>query len=187
MASHAVISIFCADRTGLVSAVAGRLFDIGLNLGDTTFAVLGEGAEFTSVCEVPDDLSVATIEAELRALPLLADATVEVRAFDFAPTHGPAGRITHRIAISGGDQPGLIARLAEVFVQFDANIVRLNAERVPDAGGERYVTRFAVSVAPDKADACMATVANTAGELRLSCHWEAVSPPGVIVAHGKQT
>ena len=38
-----LITIFCHDRTGLVSAITGRLFEIGANLGDTSFAMLGGG------------------------------------------------------------------------------------------------------------------------------------------------
>ena len=44
-----LIQLFARDEPGLVSSVSGCLFDLGLNLGDTTFAVLGTGAEFTVV------------------------------------------------------------------------------------------------------------------------------------------
>jgi len=41
-----LVSVFCPDRKGLISDIAGRLFELGGNLGDTTFAVLGEAAQF---------------------------------------------------------------------------------------------------------------------------------------------
>jgi len=165
--TSALIAIFCPDRTGLVAAISGRLFEIGANLGDTSFSMLGGGAEFTSVCELPDDMPLGEVEADLAALPELAQATVSVRPFRLA--HGPSGGITHRFVISGGDRPGLVARLSEVFGEFSANIVNMDARRVPEEG--LYVTRFAVSI-PARTDACVATVANTAGELNLSCHVE---------------
>ena len=43
-----LVSILVQDRVGLVSEIADHLFDAGVNLGDTTFAVLGSGAEFTA-------------------------------------------------------------------------------------------------------------------------------------------
>jgi glycine cleavage system transcriptional repressor len=46
--------------------------------------------------------------------------------------------------------------------------VRLEARKLPDAEGGLYVTRFAVSVPPDRVNACLATVANTAGTLGLA-------------------
>ena len=169
--SIVLISIFCPDRTGLVAAITGRLFDIGANLGDSSFAMLGSGAEFSSVCEIPPDLTPSEVEAELSGLPVLTGARISVQAFELEAAHGPLGRITHRIVVSGGDRPGLVARLSEVFGEFQANIVRMDAQRVPEQGV--YVTRFSVSI-PSRVESCLSTIANTAGELNLSCHVEEV-------------
>jgi glycine cleavage system transcriptional repressor len=167
--STVLISVFCSDRPGLVAAIAGALFDMGANLGDTSFAMLGAGAEFTSVCELPSGMAATEVEAALADRPELAAAQIRVRSFDLDAGHGPSGRITHRVVVSGGDRPGLVARLSEVFGQFNANIVRMDAQRLPEQG--LYVTRFAISLS-DRVDACLATVANTAGELHLSCQIE---------------
>ena len=154
MSDTALVQILCPDRTGLIAAVAGRLHDLGVNLGDTTFAVLGAGAEFTSVCELPRGVSPQSVEADLRGLP---------------DVHGPSAKITHRIEIAGRDMPGLVARLAEAFNEFGANIVRLNSERIPGSGGARYVTRIAAWIPENKTEACLATVANTAAQMNLTC------------------
>jgi len=166
-----LVSIFCRDRAGLVAAISGRLYDLGANLGDTTFAVLGEGAEFTAVVTPPESLDAADIERELAALPEIGEGRVKVREYRMGTVHGPSSHITHRIEVSGGDRPGLIARLSEVFGQFGANIVRLNAETIPGTGGTQYATRFAVWIPPERVDACLATVGNTAGELKLTFRW----------------
>jgi glycine cleavage system transcriptional repressor len=172
MASVALISILCTDRVGLVSAIADYLFEIGINLRDTTFATLGTGAEFTCVCELPDGLTPPEVEAGLAALAELEGAQVRVAPYVFDPNPSEKGRVTHRIAISGGDQLGLVARLSDIFAQYDANIVRLEARKLSDAEGGLYVTRFAVSIPPDRAALCLATVANTAGTLGLSSEVE---------------
>lgn len=172
MATTALISILCEDRTGLIASISGRLFDLGANLGDTTFAVLGSGAEFTSVCEVPEGVSLGQVEHELRALPELRDAKLSVSPFSYKETHGPSAQISHRIEIVGPDSPGLVARLAEAFVGYGANIVRLNSKRVPGSGGANYATRIAVSIPAGKEQACLATVGNTAAELKLTCRWD---------------
>lgn len=163
-----LVSIWCSDQTGLVAAVTSRMFDLGANLGDTTFAVLGGGAEFTSVCDLPPHATPQELEDEIKALDEVGpDARVSVEPLTLSPLQDEAGRITHRITVSGGDRPGLLARLSEVFIQFKASIVRLNAERIPDADGGRYVTRIAVSIPEASWDSCLATVGNTAGELGL--------------------
>jgi glycine cleavage system transcriptional repressor len=171
--SNVLVSVFCPDRTGLISAIAGRLFEIGANLGDTSFAVLGAGAEFSSVCDLPAHVGIAELEADLAALPELAGATVSVKPFGLDAQHGETAKITHVVTVGGGDRPGLIARLSEAFNQFGANIVRMDAQRVPVPGGSRYVTRFAVSIPPASASSCLNTVSNTAGELGLGCSWDA--------------
>jgi len=127
MAATAMISIFCPDRTGLIAAITGYLFDLGANLSDTRFTVLGAGAEFNAVCEIPEDMEFSQIEAGLGTLPEPAGAEITIRSFALDPFHGPTGDITHQITVSGGDQPGLIARLCETLVGFNANIVALNA------------------------------------------------------------
>jgi glycine cleavage system transcriptional repressor len=172
MASVALVSVLCADRVGLVSAIADHLFDAGANLRDTSFAALGSGAEFTSVCELPEGLDVEGLEAGLRGLDALAGAQVRVVPYSFDPQPGAAARVTHRIAVSGGDQLGLVARLADIFAQYDANIVRLEARKLSDAEGGLYVTRFAVSIPPPGVEPCLATVENTAGTLGLACEVE---------------
>lgn len=169
MSDAAIVSILCPDRTGLIAAVAGRLHDLGVNLGDTTFAVLGGGAEFTSVCELPKGVSPQSVEDDLKGLPELAGGKVTVAAFSLPGVHGPSAQVTHRIEIAGRDMPGLVARLAEAFNEFGANIVRLNSERIPGTGGARYVTRISAWIPESKTDACLATVANTAAQMNLTC------------------
>lgn len=169
MSQTALISILCEDRVGLIADVTGRLYELGVNLGDTSFAVLGSGAKFTTVTELPPHLTFASIESDLRGIPMLKDASVSVTPFSYRAEHGESAHITHRIEISGEDSPGLVAQLSQAFVDFGANIVQLNSRRIPGGQGYRYVTRIAVWIAPDKAKACLATVANTAGELSLTC------------------
>jgi len=175
MANNTVlISILCEDRTGLIADVTGRLYDLGINLGDTTFAVLGGGAEFTIVAKLPRDTTIKDVEAELRELPLPPNAQLTVAPFVFRETHDQSAHITHRIEITGDDSPGLIARLSEAFRPMGANIVRLNSESVPGPSGARFLLRMAVYVPESKAAVCMATVANTAGQMNLSCRWQQV-------------
>ena len=172
--NSALISILCEDRAGLIADVTGRLYDLGINLGDTTFAVLGGGAEFTIVAQLPPDITVKDVDAELRELPMLQSAQLTVAPFAYRETHDQSAQITHRIEIMGDDSPGLIARLSEAFRPMGANIVRLNSESVPSASGARFLLRMAVSVPQGKEAVCMATVANTAGQMNLSCRWQQV-------------
>ena len=171
MKQNFLISIFCADQTGLVAAIANRLFELGGNLGDTAFSVLGTGAEFTTVCELPNTIDIDELGQELRQLEQLSKAEISIPPFTLDAIHGPRGHVTHRITIQGGDQPGLIARLCETFIEFNTNIVRLSAEVTEQ---HEYALRLSVNIPPEKVTSCLATVSNTAEGLQLSCRFEAV-------------
>jgi len=168
MAETVLISVFCPDRTGLVAAITGELFSLGANLGDTAFAVLGSGAEFNSVCELPDGVTGQETLEELQRLPDLKDAEISVAPFDLDPVSGPLGEVTHRIVVQGGDQPGLTARICETLIQFNANIVRMNSRKIPGPNTTQYRISFHVGIPQARQDSCLATIANTAGELGLS-------------------
>src|SRR5258708_37599655 len=105
MDTVALISVLCEDNPGLIAAITGRLYDIGANLGDTTFAVLGGAAEFTGVCELPASVSLASVGAELSRPPALAHAKLSVTPFGHQPVHAAHAHITHRIAVTGKDNP----------------------------------------------------------------------------------
>jgi glycine cleavage system transcriptional repressor len=108
----------------------------------------------------------------LKGLSELEDADIRVVPYAFEPYQGVTGSVTHRITISGGDQLGLVARLSEVFKQYGANIVRLEARKLSEKEGSLYVTRFAVFIPADRVNLCLATVSNTAGTLGLNCQVE---------------
>jgi predicted amino acid-binding ACT domain protein len=90
----ALVSILAQDRVGLVSELADHLFDAGLNLGDTTFAVLGTGAELTAACELPNGLELETLEQGLVQLPTLGAAQVRVVPNMFDPRPDETGQGT---------------------------------------------------------------------------------------------
>lgn len=169
------VTLSCPDRSGLVAAITGRLFDLGGNLKDTTFAVYGTEAEFTALVAMPDHVTADAISGELSDLDQAPGAKIAVEPFRQPTVHGPKGRVTHVITVSGGDQPGLIARITEVFGEFGANIVHLAAALDPGPEPEgRYTIRFSVNLAPESADKCLATVANTAESMNLGCTWDKV-------------
>jgi glycine cleavage system transcriptional repressor len=172
--STALISILCEDRPGLIADVTGRLYDLGINLGDTTFAVLGGGAKLTLVAKLPPGITISDVDDELQSMPVLQGAELSVAPFAYRETHDPSADVTHRIEITGDDSPGLIARLSEALRPMGANIVELNSDSVPGASGARFLLRMAISVPNGKEAVCMATVANTAGQMNLSCRWEQV-------------
>ncbi|MBT5569790.1 MAG: ACT domain-containing protein [Alphaproteobacteria bacterium] len=172
MAHDVRIAISCPDRTGLLSAITGRLFDLGADIGDASFAVLGEAAEFATVARLPDPLSAEEVRNTLTGLAELDGADITVAPFTLGATHSESGQVTHRIEVRGTDRPGLVARLTEAFSDYGANIVRMDCERVRGASAEDYIVRIEAWIPDARAQTCLAAVDNTAQSLGLSSRSE---------------
>jgi glycine cleavage system transcriptional repressor len=175
MANTLRIALSCPDRTGLVAAITGRLFDLGANLGDTTFATLGATAEFTVVCDMPEEVTPEETREALASLPELAGADLWVGRPRDADGVAHDNRVTHTLVVSGGDRPGLLTRLAEAFGDYGASIVRLTSERLTESAGSRYLVRFEVRIPADKEMSCLATIKNTAEEMGLGCSFKSIA------------
>lgn len=158
----ALLTVFSPDRVGLISEVTGLLFDHGVNLGDTSFSILGKGGGFSSLIDVPEHLTEYDLAQELKSLNSLTDADIDVKRFSLPDQETPPKSVTHKIWCEGRDQPGLLARLSEVFTDFDGNIVRLKSEQVEQTDGTLFVTEFAVNIPKARSSNCLATLANTA-------------------------
>ena len=169
------ISIFCPDKIGLISAVAGKLFDLGANLGDTSFAVLGTGAEYTAVCSVPDSLEDSELKEQLHALSELDKADIRIAPFMLETIQAESAKITHRILVEGGDNPGLVARLTEVFVEFNANIVRLNTNLIRQGNQSLYQIDIHVCIPDTSIPSCISIIENTASTLQMRCNIESLT------------
>lgn len=168
MAHDVRIAISCPDRTGLLSAITGRLFDLGADMGDASFAVLGAAAEFATVARLPDALSAEDVRHALTDLPELDGADIAVAPFALGAAHGESTQVTHRVEVRGTDRPGLVARLTEAFADYGANIVRMDCERTSGGRAEDYVIRFEVWIPEDRAETCLTAVDNTVQSLGLS-------------------
>jgi glycine cleavage system transcriptional repressor len=161
------VSVSCRDRPGLLASVTARIFDLGGNLGDTSFAVLGSQAELASICELPTDVSVQEAERELRSLPGLAEAEVSVVSLARQPVRSEGGQVTHQFEVHGSDRPGVIARLAEGFAEFGANVIRMDSAWHPDGKEGKSVARFELAIPHDRVETCLSAAINTAESMGL--------------------
>jgi len=169
-----LISIMGRDKVGVVSAVTSYLFETGANLADSAYAVLGEAFEFSCVAEFVAGADKQEVQDGLAALELLEDARITVTPFQFELLRAESGTITHTVEITGGDRPGLVARISEVLVDYGANIVRMSSRRVAKEMGFDYRTRFAINIEGARLDALENALSNTAGSMRLDCSVEPV-------------
>ncbi len=164
-----ILRITGSDDVGHIANITGYLFETGVNLADTTFAVLGTGFEFSSLVELLSDVDVNDVEEGLRACGLPEDTRISLQPASYNFDRLDDSVITHVVEFSGGDRPGLVARMSEVFGKYDANIVRMSSRRSEAGNGYDYRTRFAVNIKADTYKALETALYNTAGSLRLNC------------------
>lgn len=161
------IHVTCPDDRGLLAAVTGCLFELGGDLGDATFAVLGEEAALTCVCAIPDALDEETVEHALERLPALDRAEISVRRFKLGHLHAQSGHATHVVRVRGLDRPGLVARLAEGFAELGANVVRFDSEQDRRGAEGEYAMTFEVWIPEGREDAVLANAGNVAESIGL--------------------
>ncbi|WP_025896972.1 ACT domain-containing protein [Sneathiella glossodoripedis] len=101
----ALLTVFSPDRVGLISEVTGLLFDHGVNIGDTSFSILGKGGGFNSIVEIPQDLSEQDLINALKSLASLIDADIDLKRFSLPDQEAPPKSVTHQIWFEGSDQP----------------------------------------------------------------------------------
>ena len=169
MSNHYLLTIVCPDKPGLVASITAELFDLGVNLGDANFAVLGQGAEFTAVLETPVDLTIDHVEQALTDLSALEEADIQLKPFSYSALRGDQLAATHHILLEGDDQPGLVARLTELLIDYSANIVRMDARKLQKAKQPSYIIELWFWVPADRADACTSAFINTAATLGMRC------------------
>ncbi|MBL7003636.1 MAG: amino acid-binding protein [Gammaproteobacteria bacterium] len=169
-----ILSVSAQDKSGLIAAVTGCLFDLGANCGDTNFAVLGQGSEMTCVFDLPAEIVVDDINQGLAELEELSAAKYDIKPFSYSKDHNESATITHLITIHGGDHQGLLAQLSETFIQFNANIVRLSSRQIEGSDGMEYHIEMSVFIPQSTQESCLAVVGNTASSLQLSFNAVAV-------------
>jgi glycine cleavage system transcriptional repressor len=107
------------DRPGIVAAVAGALTDVGASVEDSSMTILG--GQFAMLLLVDCGSGTATsVESALTPVANNLDLVLEVRE----TAHAIAGeeRDDWIVAAYGPDRPGLVAALATVLADSDANI-----------------------------------------------------------------
>jgi glycine cleavage system transcriptional repressor len=162
-----IINVFCKDQNGLIANITGALFDLGINLGTTHFALLGEGAKLTAICEADEQITKSDIQDQLLTIDAMDTADISIKPFTHVTKKPANAKISHNIVIDGGDHAGLIARLSEVFIEYNSNIVRMNAEKIQAQPHNLYHIEIAAYIPKDRENACLATLSNTASSLEM--------------------
>ena len=130
---HFALSAIGRDRPGIVSAVAERLLEHGVNIEDSQMAILRGHFSMTLVLAAPDEADIEQLRADLartaEQLGLEAASLSEVA--ELAAPARPAA--DHLVTVYGADHPGIVYAITSALAGVDANITDLQTRLV---GGE---------------------------------------------------
>ena len=138
------VAIFCRARPGLVQAITRKLHELGANLGPTSFALLGQGAEFTSVVSVGADREIWEFDSAILVMPELVDAQISVHEYAFDDGDMKPTPVNMLLTVAGIDRPGLLAELTAFLLELDLQVVRMTTEISATEQDSHFTTRLTV-------------------------------------------
>jgi glycine cleavage system transcriptional repressor len=169
---NAIISYLGENKPNLITDITTLLTELGGQFSGVTFATLGRGCELTMVYKTPENSKVAEIKKSLENLETCKDGEFTVKLFQLSTEAGPTTKITHRIILSGEDQPGLLHKIIKTLDQNSAVIVRMNTEKITYPENTQYISRFAIAVREDNAPQCLSEIVKVAGQMKLTFRYE---------------
>ena len=168
MPSSAVINIQCKDRIGLIATISETIVDMGGEISDMTASVLGKGIVYVALSLWPGkEPPVSEIEKRINELPGLETADVQVNTFALLPfSMDSVDKGTHRIrCLRLNDNRGDLGALSGTFAEFNANLIRVHAERYKtEKGWELSITMEAI-IPKNETKACLDALKGTAKRL----------------------
>ena len=169
---NAIISYLGENKPNLITDITTLLTEMGGEFSGVTFATLGRGCELTMVYNKPDSVKIDKLKKELDGLETCKNGEFTVKLFEHKTESGPTTKITHRIILSGEDQPGLLHKIINTLDQNSAVIVRMNTEKITFPETTQYISRFAIAVREDNATQCLAEIVKVAGQMKLTFRYE---------------
>ncbi|MGQ0743628.1 MAG: glycine cleavage system protein R [Acidimicrobiales bacterium] len=172
--AHAVVTVFGADRPGIVAGVTEALTALGCNLEDTSMTILRGCFAMILVVDPGPEVSradpVVVLSQALEPVAGAMELTVTVRPMapvDPARSSGRGPEWT--VAVYGADRVGIVSRVTRLLADHRANIVDLST-RVVDSGSDpAYLMVIEIVLGPE-ADAVVleAGLAELASALGVS-------------------
>ncbi|MFN3598466.1 MAG: glycine cleavage system protein R [Aquificaceae bacterium] len=122
-----ILSIFGKDRPGIVASLSKVLYELGLNLEDSSMTRLN--GEFTIMLIVSGEKDI-TSEQILQSLsPVGEDFDLFMVCKELPEVVYPWAESIYRIVVFGFDKPGIVYNVASQLAQLGLNISDLRTEK----------------------------------------------------------
>lgn len=141
-----VITAVGQDRPGIIASVTKTLWECGCNLEDTSSTRLQR--EFAMILLVRGGPGLTLEQLERRLQPVLEGLglTYSFRALSAEEMRDREGPAPPRwlITVYGGDQPGIVHRVADLLASLSCNVTDLVTRRTGDDSSPLYIMHMEV-------------------------------------------
>ncbi|WP_448588036.1 glycine cleavage system protein R [Thermocrinis sp.] len=143
-----LISLFGKDRPGIVAEVSKVLYDLGLNIEDSSMTRLKGEFTVMLVVSCPEDIGEEKIMSMLKGVGERFDLYVACKKLPKDWEKEYEGKEIYRIVVSGADKPGIVYSVSKVLSEKGINISDLRTER----RGELYLMLIEAESQEDRFD-----------------------------------
>lgn len=134
-----MLTLIGEDKPGIVAAITRALFDLGLNLGETSMLRLG--GNFTVMMMVSGDRDAAFLEDNLKPVIEAQGMRLHVDAIHAQLHQHVLPNI--QVTVSGADRTGIVAQVTGALARAGFNILDLESDVAGTAERPVYIMQIA--------------------------------------------
>lgn len=132
-----ILSAIGKDRPGIVSEVAGILYQRGSSIEDSSMTILEGEFSMLMIVTLPGAARIERLQRIFRPLGKRLGLTVSIQTLKDRPRVGPLLHrgTPHMLSVLGKDRPGIVHRVAKLLANHKINITDLNTKVIGHEGG----------------------------------------------------
>ncbi len=123
------LTVFGADRVGIIAGMTSALADLGSNLEDSSMTILRGHFAMTLIVSTPESVSVDEVRAAVAPVAASLELLIDVREVAADPA-GPAAGVRHTLVVQGADRPRIVAHIMSVVAAHGGNVTDLTTRLV---------------------------------------------------------
>ncbi|HXG31240.1 MAG TPA: ACT domain-containing protein [Thermodesulfobacteriota bacterium] len=143
-----VITSIGKDRPGIVAGVSKVLFDLGVNIEDSSMTILRSEFAMILIISTKEGFQVSDLENHLKGLADRMGLSISVGEIDEEEVYSkkPYSGTPYIISVIGTDKPGIVYRVADLLSSKGINITDLNTKVIPGEKTPVYTMIIEVDV-----------------------------------------
>ncbi|HWP91678.1 MAG TPA: ACT domain-containing protein [Thermodesulfobacteriota bacterium] len=136
------------DRPGIVAGVSKVLFDLGINIEDSSMTILRSEFSMILIVSTGEELEASDLEIHFKELAAKLGLSISVKEIDEDEVYSkkPYSGTPYIISVIGTDKPGIVHRVSELLFSKGINITDLNTKVVPGEETPVYTMILEVDV-----------------------------------------